>query len=135
MKWSHFDTTYFPYVFVDLGPSLDDEGFEDFTEQWKNLYKEHKDFYLIFETSEVGWVNPKYAWKMANFIKELKQQQNALDGKEFLQHSYIFYKSWYIKSLIELIFYLQPPIAEVDILPSNKNMMDFFRIKRNISTI
>ncbi len=133
MKWATFDTISFPTVFVDLGPSLDDEGFEDFIQQWRNLYKKHIDFCLVFDTSKVGWVNPKYAWRMANFINELKKQQEALDGKEFLQNSFIFYKSWYVKTLLDLIFYLQPPVAPVKILPHDNNILEIFRVK-NILT-
>jgi hypothetical protein len=134
MKWATFDTTSFPTVFVELGPSLDDEGFEDFIQQWRNLYKEHKDFYLIFDTSKVGWVNPKYAWSMADFITELKKQQEALGGKEYLQQSFIFYNSWYVKLLLNIIFYLQPPVAPVQILPSDKNILEIFRLKQDLNS-
>ena len=133
MKWATFDTTSFPTVFVDFGPTLDDEGFQDFIQQWRNLYDEHRDFYLIFNTSEVGWVNPKYAWEMASFIEELREQQEKLDGKEYLQQSFIFYKSWYVKLLLNVIFYLQTPIAPVEILPHDKNILDMFRLKNNLS--
>ena len=133
MKWATFDISAFPTVFVDLGPTLDDEGFQDFIQQWRNLYDERKDFYLIFNTSEVGWVNPKYAWEMANFIEELREQQEKLDGKEYLQQSFIFYKSWYVKLLLNIIFYLQPPVAPVEILPHDKNILDMFRLKNNLS--
>jgi len=133
MKWATFDTTSYPTVFVDLGPTLDDEGFQDFIKQWRNLYSERRDFYLIFNTSEVGWVNPKYAWEMASFIEELREQQEKLDGKEYLQQSFIFYKSWYVKLLLNVIFYLQTPIAPVEILPHDKNILDMFRLKNNLS--
>jgi|TARA_R110001632_G_scaffold68930_8_gene161653 hypothetical protein len=133
MKWATFDTTSYPTVFVDLGPTLDDEGFQDFIQQWRNLYSERRDFYLIFNTSEVGWVNPKYAWEMASFIEELREQQEKLDGKEYLQQSFIFYKSWYVKLLLNVIFYLQTPIAPVEILPHDKNILDMFRLKNNLS--
>ena len=123
MKWAKFDTSSFPSVLVALGPRLDNEGFEDFIQQWRDLYKERKDFYLIFDTSKVGWVNPKYAWKMSSFIKELKEQQKIL-GKEFLQQSFIFYKSWYIKVLLDFIFYLQKPVAPIQMLPYNKNNLE-----------
>jgi len=133
MKWATFDTSSFPTVFVDLGPTLDDEGFHDFIQQWRNLYDERRDFYLIFNTSEVGWVNPKYAWEMASFIEELRKQQEKLDGKEYLQQSFIFYKSWYVKLLLNIIFYLQTPVAPVEILPHDKNILDMFRLKNNLS--
>ena len=133
MKWTTFDTTSFPTVFVDFGSTLDDEGFEDFKNQWKSLYSHHKDFYLIFETKDVGWVNPKYAWKMAEFMAELKEQQRSLGGKEYLQQSFIFYNSWYIKFLLKIIFYLHPPIAPVEIMSSDKNVLEIFRLKNNIN--
>ena len=95
------------------------------------LYKRRENFYLIFNTDEVGFVNPKYAWKMANFINELKQQQEEL-GKEYLIQSFIFYKSWYVKFLLNIIFFIQPPISRVDILPSDKNILNFFRQKINL---
>ena len=117
MSWATYDTSNWPVVKVRLEKEiLDGEDFEDFKRGWLDLYNRGEEFILIFDTSDVGWVNPKYAYKMASFIEELKLTE-VKNGKQLLRESIIFYKSWYVKFLLKLIFTLQSPVAPVHIYP------------------
>lgn len=129
MSWAIFNTTLWPNVLVKLGPYLDDKGFEEFKRDWLELYDHKEDFTLVFDTSSVGWVNPKYAFRMSEFIKLLREKEMLL-GKQYLEKSIIFYDSIYIKLLLNIIFTLQSPVAPVHILPQKDFNIDKYLLKR-----
>jgi hypothetical protein len=118
--WAEFDITNFPHVKVKLNKNIEnDEDFQLFLDKWMNLYDYNTYFTLTFDTTEVGWVSPKYAFKMASFINRLKERKK--EGKEeFLQYSNIYYSSWYVKYLLKMIFFLQSPVAPVYIYPKEQ---------------
>ena len=110
--WAIYDTSDFPYVKVELGGSIkSDEDFKHYTDSWLRLYEKERPFMLYFDATKVGFVNIKYAFKMANFIRELKRKNE----EELLQCSVIKVNSWYVRFLLKLIFFLQEPVASVHI--------------------
>ena len=74
-------------------------------------YNQKKIFTFIFDTTNVGFVNPKYCIKMAMFIHNLKQREI-----QYLQQSFIIVSSKIVERLLELIFFLQKPVAPVYII-------------------
>ena len=114
-RWALYDSSEFPYVKVDLGETIkSDEDFKHYTDSWLRLYENERPFMLYFDATKVGFVNIKYAFKMANFIRDLKRRKD--DGNiEFLQCSVIKVNSWYVRFLLKLIFFLQSPVAPVHI--------------------
>ena len=73
--WAEYNYSAYPIVEVNMkGIIEDDEEFQSFVNQWLKLYEKQRDFVFIFDTREVGWVSPRYALKMANFITELKKR-------------------------------------------------------------
>jgi len=118
MTWATYNTSNWPNVLVHLNNQLDDQGFDKFLNDWLALYEREENFTLIFDCSDVGWVSSKYAFRMSTFVKKLK----ALPV-QYLEKSIILYDSWYVKSLLNIIFFLETPVAPVRII-KKKNIND-----------
>lgn len=113
----NFDLSNFPIVKVKLiGKIENDNDFKSFTQEWENLYNYNENFIMIFDTSEIGYVNLKYCFLLSYFIKKLKKR-----NPQYLSFSLIYTPSSYIERLLRFIFYLSSPIAPVYII---KNLED-----------
>ena len=107
--WAEFNYAGYPIVEVNMkGTIKDDAEFESFLKEWRELY-EQRDFVFIFDTRDVGFVNMKYALRMANFIKELKTRDY-----QKLRYNAIITGNWWTRMLLKLIFKLQSPVAPVE---------------------
>ena len=107
--WANYDYSKFPIVKVDFNNTINNEHeFSDFLIKWLLLYENKKDFSFIFNTVDVGFVNPKYCFKMTKFIMKLKKFSH-----QYLQKSLIVVSNKYIKYLLNFIFRLQKPVASV----------------------
>ena len=116
-NWATYDHGNFPVVKIKLSKSIkDNEDFNDFLNGWVKCYDKKEHFIMIFDTTDVGLVNMKYALKMVSFIDELKKINNGL-----LLKSYIIYDSFYVRMLLRLIFALKTPIAPVVIHKKSDN--------------
>tara|TARA_Y100000389_G_scaffold51462_1_gene47157 strand:+ start:965 stop:1342 length:378 start_codon:yes stop_codon:yes gene_type:complete len=114
-----FDIKNYPTVNVKLGNTIyDQDDFDNFINQWLSLYHFEKDYELIFDTKEVGFINPKYALLMAIFIKKIKREYK---NKQYLKHSTIYVYNNYVFNLLKLIFLIENPIAPVKIINYNNN--------------
>ena len=112
--WAEYNHSAYPIVEVNMkGTIKDDEEFDSFLNEWSELYRKERDFVFIFDTRDVGWVSPRYALKMANFITELKKRD-----RQYLKRSSIIVDSWWIKLLLQLIFYIESPVCPVDYHPN-----------------
>ena len=112
--WAYFDDTNFPRVSVILnGVPKSNKDFDDFLTTWNsfNYNRNNEKYIFVFNTINVGFVNIKYAYKMTEFIKSLKQTQT-----QNLIGSIILVKNTYIRFLLKLIFLMQKPVAEVYLL-------------------
>ena len=81
-----------------------------FINQWKELYKDEQEFTFLFDMKDMSFVNPIYCYKMSSFITELKKEP-----KQYLTRSKIINVNRIIKYLLSIIFYIQSPVAPVDI--------------------
>ena len=97
---------------------VDDDDFQDFLNKWLELYENKKDFTLIFNCENVGYVPIKYSIKMALFIRTLKKRDY-----QYLEKSIIYIPNPKAKRLLDFIFMIQPPIAPVYII-NDLNMKD-----------
>ena len=71
--FANYDYTEFPEVKVTFDGSINDENdFTLFINQWRKLYEDQINFTFLFDMSGMGYVNPKYCYKMTQFISELK---------------------------------------------------------------
>ena len=94
-----FDETDYPIVKVNFtGVVRNDDDFSKFTNKWLELYERNQKFTFIFDTRNMGLMGPKYCFKMASFIKELKKQQI-----QYLEKSIIIVSNRYIRFLLWLI--------------------------------
>ena len=108
--WAQYSEIGFPIVQVQIkGKIKNDEDFYDFTNRWLEYYKKKQDFVFVFDTTDVGFVNIKYAFKMANFVKELKKQEI-----QYLKHSIIVTDNWWTKFLLKIIFAIQSPVCSIE---------------------
>lgn len=119
-----YNVTQFPYIFVDFCTALsNDKDFYSFTDQWIQLYNYKKPFILIFNTIPLENVSIKYCFYMAAFIKKIRNMPI-----QYLQESFIIVKNKTILNLLEIIFYLQPPVADVyicnDIICNNDSHVE-----------
>tara|TARA_Y100001970_G_C13494876_1_gene490760 strand:- start:59 stop:493 length:435 start_codon:yes stop_codon:yes gene_type:complete len=106
--WATYDDTEFPLIRVKLeGKIQNNEDFYNFTTTWDSYNSRRSDYVLVFDAREVGYVSIKYAFKMASFIKELKRKE------QYLKSSIIIVESKYLRFLLNLIFTLQKPVADV----------------------
>ena len=104
-----YDQTHFQYVFIDFGKDLsNDEDFYSFTDAWLRLYEYGTPFILIFNTIPLENVSVKYCFYMSAFIKKIRSMPI-----QYLQKSFIIVKNKTIMKLLEFIFYMQPPVADV----------------------
>ena len=114
--FAEYNYEEFPYVKVKFSNTIENnEDFDKFLAGWIELYNRKQNFTFIFDTTNVGFVNPKYCVKMAMFIHSLKQREI-----QYLQQSFIIVSSKLVERLLELIFFLQKPVAPVYII-KNRN--------------
>lgn len=113
-----FDETEYPIVKVNFtGVVRDDNDFSQFTDKWLELYERNANFTFIFDTRNMGIMGPKYCFKMASFIKELKKRQI-----QYLEKSIIIVSNRYIRFLLWLIFKMQKPVAPVYITDIHQDL-------------
>ena len=107
-----FDDTAFPLIRVRLGSISDDDDFFIFLKQWESYDSKYENYTFVFDTTNVGYIPIKYAYKMSLFISELKQRK-AIHNNVYLERSIIIASSWYVRGLLHLIFSMQKPVAPV----------------------
>lgn len=117
----------FPLVKVDLsGTIVSNEDFNNFTQKWLELYNNKQNFEFIFDTKYCGLVNPKYCLYTALFIKSIKKQKI-----QYLKKSTIYVYNKYIYKLLDIIFYIEKPVAPVKIILYNNDIYVSSKIINN----
>ena len=106
-----FNYDNFPNVHVTFGKLNSNEEFNILTNEWLKLYEQKIPFTFIFDSSNLEVYNIKYSFKMSAFIKRLKRQP-----EQYLQRSIIIVNNSFIQSLLDLIFFIQSPVAPVYII-------------------
>lgn len=125
--WCKVDKTNFPIIKISFTKDNQiEEEFDLFLKEWLKLYEQQKEFYFIFDTCELGLLNIKYAYKMSKFIKELKKKD-----KQYLQKSLIIVKNQYISFLLNIVFSITKPVADVYLFNDKSDEM----IKEDIENI
>ena len=106
--WATYEDSEFPLIRVKLkGKIQNNVDFCNFTTTWDSYNTRREPYVFVFDAREVGYVSIKYAFKMVSFIKELKRKE------QFLKSSIIIVESKYLRFLLDLIFKLQKPVANV----------------------
>ena len=60
-----FDDTAFPLIRVRLGSISDDDDFFIFLKQWESYDSKYENYTFVFDTTNVGYIPIKYAYKMS----------------------------------------------------------------------
>ena len=125
--WCVIDKTNFPIIKISFNSEKQvEEEFDEFLAEWLKLYEEQQEFYFIFDTCDLGMMNVKYAYKMSKFIKELKKRD-----KQFLKKSLIILKNQYISFLLNIVFSITKPVANVYLFSDHSDKL----IKEDIENI
>lgn len=116
-NFANFDRSTFPKICVKFNKNIKSyDDYRNFEKEWLRCYIENKNFYFVFDTSNVGYVNPLYGYNLTNFIQQIKSLKFDL-----LQFSIIIVDNWYIKQLLFWVFQIQSPVADVYIVEKNIN--------------
>jgi len=108
-RWAFFDTSTFPVVKVYMNKNINsDEEFDNFLKDWEDLYKRNQNFVLFFDTTDVGLVSMKYAFRMRSFIRRLKT-----NFPDLLDRSLIKVNSGWVRFLLRVMFTFEKPVADV----------------------
>ena len=122
--FAEYNYDNFPYVRVKFNKTIENsEDFDKFLAGWIELYNQKQKFIFIFDTTNVGFVNPIYCFKMAMFIHNLKQREI-----QYLQKSYIIVNSKLVQNLLEIIFFLQKPVAPVYLITEKEDNIQILKI-------
>lgn len=125
--WCDIDKSNFPIIRISFNSEKQvEKEFDEFLAEWLKLYEEEKEFYFIFDTCDLGMMNVKYAYKMSKFIKELKKRD-----RQFLKKSLIILKNQYISFLLNIVFSITKPVANVYLFSNNSDKL----IKEDIENI
>ena len=125
--WCNIDKTNFPIIKVSFNSDKQVEAeFDSFLDEWIKLYNQKEEFYFIFDTCELGMLNIKYAYKMSKFIKELKKRDT-----QYLKKSLIIVKNQYISFLLNIVFNITKPVANVYLFSDTNDKI----IKEDINNI
>ena len=117
-NFSNFDKSLLPKIYVKFNDKIKSfDDYRNFEKEWLRCYMDNKKFYFVFDTLNVGYVNPKYGYHLTNFIKEIKSLKYDL-----LQFSIIIVNNWYIKQLLFWVFQMQSPVADVYIVEKSINI-------------
>jgi len=106
-----YDYTNFPEVKVIFNGSIQDESdYILFTEQWVKLYEDKKYFNFLFDMENMSVINPRYCYKIASFINDIKSRD-----VQYLTESSIINVNNIVHKLLQLVFMIQSPVSKVTI--------------------
>jgi hypothetical protein len=119
--FAEFNYDEFPIVNVKFKKINTNDDYKAFINKWLLLYQNKKNFSFVFDTTEMGLVNPKYAIKIASFIKDLKKLPI-----QYLQQSLIIINNKSTELLLKLIFSIQKPISKVYLIRNKDEVKDVY---------
>ena len=117
--FSVFDRSSFPLVKVVISGVPTDEDFDELLRQWLELYDEMNDFTFLFDIRDLGNVGIRYCVKMTAFIYKLRKKEY-----QYLQKSVIVLNDNRIQRLVDFIFAIQSPVADVFILTNENDSLE-----------
>ena len=107
--FAKYDLNKWPMVYITMVGNIKSYlEYNEFTTTWLNLYDKSEPFTMLFDATNFGEVSIFYAIKMAMFIKKIKRK-----SPQYLQKSIIMLQSNWLKHLINLMFFIESPVAPV----------------------
>lgn len=117
--WCNIDKSKLPIIKISFSANKQIEAeFDAFLDEWLKLYDDKQYFYFIFDTRQLAMLNIKYAYKMSAFIKKLKKRE-----EQYLNSSIIIVKNKYIRFLLNIVFSITKPVADVFLFSNHTDAM------------
>ena len=116
------DKSNFPVVRVTFSDDIDETSFNDFLNEWRQLYREKKEFSFIFDTINMGFPPISYCYLMIQFLQSMKSQK-----KHYLKNSTIIVPNDYLIYLLNLIFMVESPISDVTVINSEGVLLNKYK--------
>jgi len=117
--WCDIDKSNMPIIKVNFkDESQIEKEFETLLDEWLLFYTKKIPFYFVFDTRNLKNLNIKYAYKMSSFIKKLKKLEN-----QYLLGSIIIVKNQYIRFLLNIVFSITRPVANVYLFSNHSDLM------------
>jgi len=116
------DKSNFPVVRVTFSDDIDETSFNDFLNEWRQLYREKKDFSFIFDTINMGFPPISYCYLMIQFLQSMKSQK-----RHYLKNSTIILSNDYLIYLLNVIFMVESPISDVTVINSDGVLLNKYK--------
>ena len=116
------DKSNFPVVRITFSDDIDETSFNDFLNEWRQLYREKKEFSFIFDTINMGFPPISYCYLMIQFLQSMKSQK-----KHYLKNSTIIVPNDYLIYLLNLIFMVESPISDVTVINSDGVLLNKYK--------
>ena len=116
------DKSNFPVVRVTFSDDIDETSFNDFLNEWRQLYREKKEFSFIFDTINMGFPPISYCYLMIQFLQSMKSQK-----KHYLKNSTIIVPNDYLIYLLNVIFMVESPISDVTVINSEGVLLNKYK--------
>ena len=107
--FANFDYTNFPIVKVTCnGDVIKKADYEHFKEQWIYIHSLNKKFTLVFDTRNIGMVNTVYCIRIANFVKDYRDEE-----EELLQKTIVIITSQYVRFVLRFLCTIEKPTKPI----------------------
>ena len=117
--WCDIDKSKMPIIKVNFkDESQVESDFDKLLDEWISFYDRKIPFYFVFDTRNLNNLNIKYAYKMSSFIKKLKKLE-----KQYLLSSIVIVKNQYIRFLLNIVFSITKPVANVYLFSNHADLM------------
>lgn len=117
MTFYKFNYESFPNIKVIFNGKVNNEDLDELFTEWLDIYKKRANFNIIFDITKIESPTVYFAYKMANFIKTLRQQK-----PQYYKNSYIIAsQSKILKFLLNVTFSISKPVSNVYIYWKEKN--------------
>jgi hypothetical protein len=120
--FASFDYSSFPLIKVTFTKLENSGEFDDFLKEWLSIYDRNEYFSFIFNTEEMAFINPKYAIKIASFIKMLKKLP-----KQYLLFSVLIMNNSILETLLKTVLSIQKPTAPLYITKNMNQSMEVYK--------
>lgn len=120
--FASIDKSNFPVVRITFSDDIDETSFNDFLNEWRQLYREKKEFSFIFDTINMGFPPISYCYLMIQFLQSMKSQK-----KHYLKNSTIIVPNDYLIYLLNLIFMVESPISDVTVINSEGVLLNKYK--------
>ena len=120
--FASIDKSNFPVVRITFSDDIDETSFNDFLNEWRQLYRDKKEFSFIFDTINMGFPPISYCYLMIQFLQSMKSQK-----KHYLKNSTIIVPNDYLIYLLNLIFMVESPISDVTVINSEGVLLNKYK--------